>query len=387
MKIRVWTAEALALSVVLSVPALAGPEGDSSAAIVPPDARRQAQEAIDRGLAYLRSTQDPAGGWTPKYGPAITAIVGQAFAQDARHGPKSPIVQKAVARVLDARQKDGGIYTPGMNLENYQTAVALMFLTTVRDEKTSAAIADAQRFLTNLQYDDHEKYTIDNPWYGGAGYTPTDRPKRPDLSNTQMMVEALHQSGLPPNDPAYQKALTFITRCQNLAATNDQKFAKDGSNDGGFIYSPANEGESKASEEVRETPRRELRSYGSMTYAGFKSMLYAGVDRKDPRVKAAYEWIRRNYTLDGNANMPAAQSKQGLYYYYHVFAKALKAWGEPTVTDPQGNVHNWRLELIRKLVSLQRDDGSWVNAADRWNEGDPNYVTALAILSLQEAIR
>jgi hypothetical protein len=34
---------------------------------------------------------------------------------------------------------------------------------------------------------------------------------------------------------------------------------------------------------------------------------------------------------------------------------------------------------------LQRDDGSWVNDADRWNEGDPNYVTALAILSLQAA--
>ena len=101
----------------------------------------------------------------------------------------------------------------------------------------------------------------------------------------------------------------------------------------------------------------------------------------------AYDWIRSHYTLDANANMPAGSTRQGLYYYFHVFAKALQAWGEPTVTDPQGNIHNWRIDLCRKLISLQRDDGSWVNDADRWNEGDPNYVTALAVLSLQAAMK
>ncbi len=352
--------------------------------VLPPEVRKEAEAAIERGFAYLKNSQDAGGGWTPKYGAAITAIVGQAFVQDGKYGPRSPVVQKAVERVLATRQKDGGIYTPGMNLENYQTAVALSFLAGVRDEKTSAAIDAAQRFLTSLQYDDHEKIDPSNPWYGGAGYTST---KRPDLSNTQMMLEALHQSGLPASDPAYQKALKFISRCQNLAATNDQAFAKKGSNDGGFIYSPVSGGESKAAG-VGELIKHDVPSYGSMTYSGFKSMLYAGVDKKDPRVKGAYDWICKNYTLEGNAGMPAGKSSlQGLYYNYHVFAKSLKAWGEPTVTDSKGTIHNWRIELIRKLISLQRDDGSWVNNADRWNEGDPNYVTALAILALQEALK
>ena len=34
-----------------------------------------------------------------------------------------------------------------------------------------------------------------------------------------------------------------------------------------------------------------LRSYASMTYAGLKSMIYAGLDRDDPRVKAALTYI------------------------------------------------------------------------------------------------
>lgn len=370
--------------VLLISPIAAAPDMSKAKSAVPDELRREVESAIGRGFDFLKSSQDRAGGWTPKYGPAITALVAHAFAQDARYGRKHPIVRQSVERVLQSRQNDGGIYTPGMNLANYQTSIALMLLAAIDDPAHKPVIAGAQKYLASLQYDEAESVDGSNSWYGGAGYT---EKKRPDLSNTQMMVEALHASGLPPSDPVYQKAVTFISRCQNLAATNDQPFAKSGSNDGGFIYSAANEGESKASEEVRELPQRELRSYGTMTYAAFKSLLYAGIDRKDPRVRAAYEWIRKHYTLDGNANMPAAQSKQGLYYYYHVFARALNAWGEPVITDAQGREHPWRVELCRKLLSLQRDDGSWVNEADRWNEGDPNYVTALAILSLQCALR
>ena len=110
-------------------------------------------------------------------------------------------------------------------------------------------------------------------------------------------------------------------------------------------------------------------------------------DRNDPRVRAAWNWIRQNYTLTSNPNMPRAQSKEGLYYYYHVFAKALDAWGERFVVDPAGAKHDWRAELADQLLSLQRPDGAWVNSADRWQEGNPNLVTAYAVLALQIATR
>ena len=72
-----------------------------------------------------------------------------------------------------------------------------------------------------------------------------------------------------------------------------------------------------------KTPDGGLRSYGSMTYAGLKSMIYAGVGPDDPRVKAAFKWAQKHYDLKTNPGMGTA----GLYYYYHTFAKALDAMG------------------------------------------------------------
>jgi squalene-hopene/tetraprenyl-beta-curcumene cyclase len=124
-----------------------------------------------------------------------------------------------------------------------------------------------------------------------------------------------------------------------------------------------------------------------MTYAGFKSLLYAGVGRDDSRVRAAGEWIRRHYTLEENPNMPGALSKDGLFYFYHVFARALAAAGESTIEDNTGARHDWRADLCRKLLALQKSDGSWVNESDRWYEANPHLVTAYAVLSLETAVR
>jgi squalene-hopene/tetraprenyl-beta-curcumene cyclase len=359
-----------------------GQPAEAKAPVLPPEVIADSKKAIHKGLAFLTSRQGKDGSWSDDYGPAVTAIVGQAFVQDAEYGPAHPSVQRALEYILRNEQGDGGIYDRKKNLANYETSVVLMFLSSLPEGMYRPRIGRAQAFLTKLQYDDAERVNRDDTWYGGAGYNSR---KRPDLSNTQMMLEALHQSGLSKDDPVYQRALVFVSRCQMLGTTNDQKFAR-GATDGGFIYSPAGGGESKADEGLFET-LGPPRSYGSMTYAGFKSMLYAGLRRDDPRLKAALDWIRNHYTLDENPNMPGRRSREGLYYYYHVFARALDAWGEPVLTDAGGTPHNWRLELCRKLISLQRPDGSWVNEKGRWMEGDPNYITGLTVLSLQTAAK
>jgi squalene-hopene/tetraprenyl-beta-curcumene cyclase len=74
--------------------------------------------------------------------------------------------------------------------------------------------------------------------------------------------------------------------------------------------------------------------------------------------------------------------QQGLYYYYNTFAKALDALGEDEFVDAGGKKHNWRQELVATLAQQQQPDGSWVNAANRWLEGDPNLVTGYALLAL-----
>ena len=70
-----------------------------------------------------------------------------------------------------------------------------------------------------------------------------------------------------------------------------------------------------------------------MTYAGLKSMIYAGLTPDDPRVKAALDWLKTNYTLDSNPGLGEA----GLYYYYDTFARALDAMGQETFCRLQGS--------------------------------------------------
>ena len=351
---------------------------------IDPELAVQSGRAIDKALAFLAAAQQQDGGWTlfGQSDPAVTSLAAKCFAQSPKYGPEHPIVRRALAFVLTFQQEDGGIYVADAGLRNYYTCVALMALSSAEDGRCAAVVERARAFLVKLQWDEDEGHDSQSTWYGGTGY---GRRKRPDLSNTQMMLEALKQSGLPASHPSYKKALVFISRCQMSSHTNDQDFAR-GADDGGFIYTPAGGGESKAGTAI-VNGRPRLRTYGSMTYAGFKSLLYAEVGRDDPRVQHAYDWIRKHYTLDHNPNMPDAKSHEGLYYYYHVFARALAALGEDRIVDGRDQEHNWREDLCRKLLTTARSDGSWVNSADRWYESNPYLVTAYAVLALQTALR
>ena len=264
---------------------------------------------------------------------------------------------------------------------------------TGRDDLTPA-MRDAVDYLRGIQIipgqeSPHDGRTIieGDPMEGGVSY---GQHGRPDLSNVGMWMEALHVAGVPGDDPQMQRALAFVARCQNRSESNPMPWAAEGDQRGGYVYAPAladdlTMGESKAGPGPGGAG---LRSYGSMTYAGFKSMLYADVDHDDPRIAAAFQWIRHYWRLDANPNMPTLRSQQGLYYYYHAFAKALRAWDADVITSaPDGVEHNWRHELIDALAERVRDDGSWINEADRWMEGDPTLVTCYALIALQEAIR
>jgi hypothetical protein len=125
-----------------------------------------------------------------------------------------------------------------------------------------------------------------------------------------------------------------------------------------------------------------LRAYGSMTYSGFKSLVYAGLTAEDPRVAAARGWIERNYTVDENP----ALGTDGYYYYLVAFGKALQAAGMERVKTPTGE-REWRADLITRLATLQNEDGSFRSVDDRWMENDPELITAYAMIALQHALR
>ena len=328
-------------------------------------------EVRAKAVRFLKLSQAADGSWTSPKVPGITALTTHSLLKSGVPAD-DPAVKKGLAFLLKLKQKDGGIYHAQSLHRNYETSITLLALSAANNGgKYDATIKKAEAFLRGLQWDDTENIKDEDTAFGGAGY---GKHQRPDLSNTQFLIEALRAAGVKEDDPAMQKALKFVSRCQNLETEhNNTKFASK-VEDGGFYYTPAAGGTSQAG----LTANGGLRSYGSMTYAGLKSMIYAGLKSDDPRVKAAYTWTQKFYSVDTNPGM----GKQGLFYYYHTMARTLSVIGQDTIVDGKGITHDWRKELVDRLATTQRKNGSWLNEADRWYEGDPNLVSAYCLMTL-----
>lgn len=333
------------------------------------------QKTVRAGLDFLTQNQSREdGSFSKQLGPAVTAMCAYAMMQNGI-SPERPEIVRALAYVETFVKPDGGIYPDESALRNYETSIAVMcFQLANKNGKYDDRIAKAVTFLKSLQWDDAEGHPLSSNFFGGQGY---GSGKRPDASNTSFYLDALHAVGEDASSTAVRNATIFMSRCQNLPTThNTSPFAAvvTAEDKGGFVYSAVGKGESKAG----DTPEGGLRSYASMTYAGLKSFLYAGLNKDDIRVQAAMDWIRRNYDLKSNPGL----GEQGLFYYYHVFAKALSAVNERHFIDSSGKVHNWRAELTTELALRQKPDGSWINSTDRWYESDPNLVTCYALMAL-----
>lgn len=347
--------------------------------------RNEVDNAIGKGLAWLATIQTPEGWWSQQEHPALTGIVLTAFQGDPSGFYKrkyEQTIDKGYSQLLKSVKPDGGIY--GKDLTNYNTSVCTMALLVANHPEYEDIIRKARRFLIGLQ-DDREKSGKGDPLFdGGIGYGGTY--KHSDLSNTMYALEAIYYTrylkteagnDFEAKDLNWKAAIQFISRTQNLPGYNDQKWASDDpDNKGGFVYFP---GDSKAGEVKLPDGKVALRSYGSMSYAGLLSYIYAQLDKDDPRVTAVYDWLTRHYTLDENPGM----GKEGLFYYYHTMAKALSTYGVQTLTLKDGKTINWRRDLAKRLLDMQNGDGYWVNESGRWWEKDPTLVTSYAILTLE----
>lgn len=363
------------------------------------DTRREGRAIVDRAIAFLASEQNPeTGAWDAAFPgaalPAVTGLVVDGLLMDPRYDADDPMVARGIDAILSHVNADGSIHD-GM-LPSYNTAICLSALSRARTATADSVLRDGVRFLRSVQY--HEASTggaeaptftepvgAEHPYYGGVGY---GKHGRPDLSNLGFFLQALHDAGVSSEDPAIKRAQVFLSRVQMLDETNDMGYA-DGSTQGGFIYATVpnlesvdgRAGQSQAGDIVERTPQggelTRLRAYGSMTYVGFKSLIYADLDPDDPRVEAALRWMDAHYTLDENPGM----GDQGYYYYLSALARALRASGHTEI----GGV-DWRVDLIGTLGSLQNPDGSFGVRHDRWMESDTTLTAAYALIALQCAL-
>ncbi len=384
-------------------PVAAGPgaavDGKQTAAAELRSIGLRAEAIAAKAAAYLISQQDKAsGGWAvPKAGtqqphlPAVTALAVTGMSMTlASEGAgvmrDKAAIQEAVAAgakyILSHRKADGGIYDA--ILPTYNTAIGLSALARIDTAEAKAAIGPAQEFLKRSQWGVVDPVGVggaggkeapkpaaeigpDHPFYGGIGYGNRGRP---DLSNLAFTVQAWHDSGLSVDDEAYKRAIVFMQRCQMLPevgagagakAVNDQAYAK-GSQQGGFIYATAEndktvgQGQSFAGtiEETMDNGEKvsKLRAYGSMTYAGFKSYLYAGLTAEDPRVAAAFDWSMKHWTLQENPGI----GTDGYYYFLVMFARAMDARGEAMATVVSGEAYRSSLVLRGLKAGVTADE-------------------------------
>lgn len=334
------------------------------------DLNTRIKDSLTKGIQYLKSQQKEKVYWGHI---AYTALVAKVYQEVLPLGLVTPEeVQTLTDFVASYAKEDGGIYDEPQNT-NYVTSVCLMALG--KDEKYATIRQKAQEYLIGIQRSEKNGTLPNDKFYGGFGYGGENR-NWCDLSNTNLALEALAESGVPGNHEVFQRALKFLERCQNQSEYNDQEWASDLPEErGGFVYYPGN---SKAGSTTLPNGKMLHHSYGSMTYVGIKSMIYANVDRNDPRITAAMEWIQNHYSVDTNPGM----GLQGLYYYYHTFAKALRVHGTESIKTAAGE-QAWRKDLSEKLMQLQKEDGHWINTEPRWFESDPVLVSCYSLLALR----
>ena len=373
------------------------------------DIEARARAGIARGAAWLVSQQGTNGVWSNPAFPALTAM--PAWALSAA-GVDTAVVARAAAYVRSCAQPDGGIYVavPGRRggaLGTYNTAICMTALHYADNAGSVRVIQKAREYVASTQLvgDDGQSNA------GGFGYEKNSPNGYADLNNSAWAIAAMRvtqdvEESRPADerrvDIDWDAARAFVDKMQ----IKPGEAGADPDDAGGFLYkredgkppappegmAPPKGRNGKPPPEVLEklragagAKRPPLRSYGSITYSGLEAMIFAQFSRDDPRVVSAIDYARRHWTLDENPGM----GQQGVYYYYTIMARALSLLDVdelPAAVEGAPAV-KWREELVDRVLSLQREDGSWANSNNRFWEGDPVLSTSYAILTLEYALR
>ena len=339
-----------------------------------------AKASLAKAAAWLAAQQKEDGSFSDPKFPGLSAI-----ALWALIGADDPAYAPAIARasdyLLSCAQPDGGIYRPvpgraGGGLSTYNTALALSALSFTRrsDEAFVAVVLNARAFLASSQLEGDDQFA------GGFGYDKAAPHRYADLNNTAFVIDAMRRTqgyedmrpaGESKADIDWEAALAYAESLHNGPGAGDSA--------GGFAYSHA---DAKAGTEKDADGRVILRSYGSITYSGLEALVYCRLDRADPRVQSTLDWASRHWTVDENPGV----GDQGLYFFYDILSRALTAAGIDSIPRSGAAAGqppiDWRAELVAKVVSLQRPDGSWVNANGRFWENDPVLATSYSAVSL-----
>jgi squalene-hopene/tetraprenyl-beta-curcumene cyclase len=374
----------------------------------PPSRVARIDAALARTANFLAARQSADGAWrSDVYGPfkegdALTPLVVTSLLEI---GGDPAAYERGLDYLVRMVQPDGSIVPPryGITYSVYTAAGTVLAQSHERDPKFDAARAAWLNYLCERQLTEPLGWQPDDPQFGGWAYGE-DVPQKPgpgevlrplsepNLSSTVFALEALRAAGVPADDPRVQKALAFVSRCQNFTpplgclSQADDAFDVDAFDDGGFFFIQGDPVRNKAGViGVDFGGRERYASYGSATADGLRALLLCGVPHDQMRLVAAREWLQDHFTADQHPGQYAHEreaARAAVYFYYcHSLALAFRAAGVVNIAH-DGESSRWAEALAEELLRRQRNDGSWQNTAVDVREDDPLVATPLAASAL-----
>jgi hypothetical protein len=360
----------------------------------------EAEKALRRGLDWLISQQAADGGWHSKTygqlkdGASVTALAlyAASFCSEELRRKHAAAIDRGFAFLDRGLKKRGTIASPDGSLD-FPTYAAALWLSAVNRLWLPNDLK-AVEYLIGAQVGEARGFEKNSPSYGGWDFLgPKDAQgitTGTNISVTRYVLEALasqhdhnQKGGLsreaadPLKGPITGPGKAYVLRCQQA--------------DGGFAFTcePASLNNKAAySDEALTKPR----SYGTATCDGILALLAClkaervplnlrqPFEADDPNVAKAIAWLAARPGLEavpGFENLPPeAGWGRGLRYYYYAALSGVLPY------FPLSDREARQQALVRHVVSLQRDDGSWVNESDRMRENDPLIATALAIVAV-----
>lgn len=315
---------------------------------------RKIEDAVDRGLEYLKKTQAPDGHWEAQggqYPTSMTALAGMCFLMEGstlREGKYTEQVDKAVKWFLaPGRQQPNGLLGAVQNPTEatrymYGQGFGTMFLASVYGEeedndqrkKLEAVLKKAVQFIADAQTSkQHARPEGKRVEIGGWGYVSAKDGNQFDegsVTITQLQaLRAAKNAGIPVPKETIDKAVLYLEACTTPK--------------GGVIYSYAGSG--GAAMNGQERP--------PLTVAAISCSFSAGQYKSD----LAKKWIK--FCKD---NIPIARGRvahdeyQSYYFSQAVYILGDDRYGE--LFDPEG-----------------KDKRSWLTWSryKYGDETDPNY--------------
>jgi len=337
--------------------------------VTPIEVTPEHQAAVERGLQWLASHQNPDGSWTAKIGfklnsdyretaeaghVGVTALAGTAFLAGGHtpaRGEHAETLSRALDYVLSAVQEDGYITLNGSRM--YSHAFATLFLAEVcgmsHRADVRAKLQKAVDFIVETQNQE-----------GGWRYVPFSPESDMSIVVCQAIaLRAARNIGIRVPRSTIDRAARYVVDSA-ITENNQSGYYSEWSDEvGAFNYQRS----------------RGSRSSFPLAAAGVTALHGLGI-YSDESIRRGLDYLRRNLVP---FNLQYGRRDGGHYFFWYGHYYGVQAM-YTAGTSFQVNYWEPYFEEVRgELLSMQNPDGSWPNKSGP----GPAFGTSMAVLILE----